>query len=190
MNRKIIYLFLFLCLLSTNSFARSSHKLTVGAMAMGNIQLLDVNPEIDPGPGGGLYFDYRFNQRFSFTLDAWATIHDGTASSEGDGGIAILGIPTGTIKMYFSDDESGKWDPYAGLGIGAYAITGSDAGGANGLGLGAQIEIGCDYLISDAFSVGLAGVFRSAGIITGLSGNNTATAIIPFSLTAKAGYHF
>jgi len=190
MIRKLFILTAIIFLMSSAAQARSTHNITVGVMGMGNIQLLDVNPEIDPGPGGGMYFDYRFNQRFSLTLDAWATIHDGTATSNGDGGIAILGIPTATIKMYFLDDESGKWDPYAGLGVGAYAITGSDIGSANGLGLGAQLEVGCDYLISDGFSVGLAGVFRSAGIITGLSGANTATAIIPFSLVGKFGYHF
>ncbi|EKD42278.1 MAG: hypothetical protein ACD_73C00227G0001 [uncultured bacterium] len=190
MFKQILFLVSLFCLLSSTSFARSTHNISVGVMGMGNIQLLDVNPEINIGPGGGMYFDYRFNQRFSLTLDAWGTIHSGTGASSGDGGIALLGIPTATIKMYFMDDEASKWDPYAGLGIGAYAITGSDAVGANGLGLGAQIEVGFDYLISDSFSVGFAGVFRSAGIITGLSGNNSATAIIPFSLAGKAAYHF
>ena len=58
---------LFVLSLAHPAFARSSKNMTIGIMAMGNIQLIDTLPDIDPGPGGGVYFDYRFNQRFTGT---------------------------------------------------------------------------------------------------------------------------
>lgn len=172
--------------------ARSTHNMTIGIMAMGNLQLLTTTPEFDIGPGGGVYFDYRFNQRFSVTVDAWASTHDGLGRSDGDNGIEFLGLPTCTIKMYLLNNEEGRWDPYIGMGLGVYATSeGSIENGTNGVGLGAQIDVGFDYYLSDLFSVGMAGIFRSAGIITSLNNNgNNATAIIPYSLIARAGFHF
>lgn len=188
--RPLILLLVFLVYPATGQ-ARSSRDMTIGIMGMGNIQLLETIPEFDPGPGGGAYFDYRFNQRFSIQVDAWATTHDGTDRSAGDSGIEFVGIPTFTIKLYVSDNETSRWDPYAGIGIGVFATSeGSIENGTNGLGLGAQIDVGFDYHLSDIFSVGLGGVFRSAGIITSLSNNrNNATAIIPYSLVARLGFH-
>lgn len=172
--------------------ARSSKNRTIGIMGMGNIQLLNTIPQFDPGPGGGAYFDYRFNQRFSITVDAWATTHQGSGPSAAENGIEFLGIPTFTIKLYFMDNESSRWDPYAGLGIGAYAISeGSVENGTNGVGLGAQIDVGLDYYFSDIFSAGFSGVYRSAGIVSNLnSSGNNAVAIIPFTVAARLGFHF
>lgn len=179
-------------LFSAPALARSTKKMTAGIMALGNIQILSTMPNLDPGPGGGAFFDYRFNQRFSITIDAWATTHDGTSRSAGDNSIQILGIPTGTLKIYIMDDETSKWDPYVGVGIGAYATTeGSIANGTNGVGLGAQIETGVDYYFSDILSAGFAGVFRSTAIINSLSNSGTnASALLPYTLVAKAGFHF
>ena len=125
--------------------ARSSKNLTIGILGMANIQLLDTIPELKMGPGGGIYFDYRFNQRFSIQIDAWATTHGGEGPSSGDGGIEFLGIPTFTIKLYFMDDETSRWDPYAGIGIGIFALSeGRVENGTNGVGLGGQIAVGFD----------------------------------------------
>lgn len=194
MKRLILLSFLILLLsLPFQAKARSSKKLTIGLLAMGNIQLLETIPEFGPGPGGGVYFDYRFNQRFSIQIDAWATTHSGTGPSSGDGGIELLGIPTFTIKLYFMDDETSRWDPYAGIGIGVFALSeGSVENGTNGVGLGGQIEVGFDYYFSDLISAGFSGVFRSAGIIQSLSNSsgNNATAVIPFSLVGRLGFHF
>lgn len=194
MRKHIFFLALIITVagFSLQAIARSSKNLTIGLMGMGNIQLLDTIPEFDPGPGGGIYFDYRFNQRFSITIDAWCTTHSGSGPSAGDNGIEFLGIPTFTIKLYFMDDETSRWDPYAGLGIGVFATSeGSVENGTNGVGLGGQIEVGFDYYFSDLISAGFGGVFRSAGIITSLSNdNNNAIAIIPFTLMARLGFHF
>lgn len=173
------------------SHAKPNRNATIGVFALGNIQLLNTIPEFSPGPGGGAFFDYRFNQRFSVTVDAWASVHDGSGPSTGDNNFVLMGIPTFTIKMYLLDSETSRFDPYAGLGIGAYAMTeGSVANGTNGLGLGAQIDVGFDYHLSELFSVGFSGVFRSAGVITSLSNtNNNANAVIPYSLIARLGFH-
>lgn len=191
MKTSKLFLFLVLVLVATQAHARSSKNKTIGVMAMGNIQLVNSTPQLDPGPGGGVFFDYRFNQRFSVTVDAWATTQEGTGASSGEGSIELLGLPTFTIKLYFLDDESSKWDPYAGIGVGAYATTeGNIPNGTNGVGLGSQLEVGTDYHISDIFSLGFAGVFRSAALITSLGQNNRAIAVIPYTLEGKVGFHF
>src|SRR3990167_5412501 len=104
MKKSFSFLLLFICFLATSPSveARSSKNMTIGILAMGNFQLIDTQPEFDPGPGGGIYFDYRFNQRFSIQIDAWATNHSGNNNFDGDS-FEILGIPTFTIKLYFMD---------------------------------------------------------------------------------------
>lgn len=189
----ILFLLAVLAMSPGNAQARSSKNMTIGILGMGNIQLLDTIPELEIGPGGGVYFDYRFNQRFSITIDAWATTHGGEGPSSADNGIEFMGIPTFTIKLYFMDDETSKWDPFAGLGIGVFALSeGTIENGTNGVGLGGQLEVGFDYYFSDVISAGFSGVFRSTGIINSLSntGGSNATAIIPFSLVGRVGFHF
>lgn len=190
--KRISILVVLLLAVSLNASARSSKSKTLGVLGMANIQLLNSIPQLDPGPGGGAYFDYRFNQRFSVMVDAWATTHGGSGPSAADDSIQILGIPTFTIKMYFMDDESSRFDPYAGIGIGAYALTeGNVENGSNGIGLGAHIDVGFDYQFTDTLSAGFSGIFRSTALIANLnsSGNNTL-AMIPFSLVTRLGFHF
>ncbi|MBI4412297.1 MAG: outer membrane beta-barrel protein [Deltaproteobacteria bacterium] len=189
----VVSLTVFAVAFGSPAFARSSKNMTIGIMAMGNIQLIDTIPDIDPGPGGGVYFDYRFNQRFSITIDAWATTHGGNGPSNGDEGIEFLGIPTFTIKLYFMDDEGNKWDPFAGLGLGVFALSeGSVENSTNGIGLGGQLEVGFDYHFTNVISAGFSGVFRSAAIITSLenTGGNNSSGMIPFSLVGRVGFHF
>ncbi|MBI2339448.1 MAG: outer membrane beta-barrel protein [Deltaproteobacteria bacterium] len=189
----VVFLTVFGLAFGSPAFARSSKNMTIGIMGMGNIQLIDTIPDIEVGPGGGVYFDYRFNQRFSISIDAWATTHGGEGPSEGDEGIEMLGIPTFTIKLYFMDEGESKWDPYAGLGLGVFALSeGSVENGTNGVGLGGQLEVGFDYYFTDIISAGFAGVFRSAAIINSLSntGGSNSSGMIPYSLVAKLGFHF
>lgn len=192
MQNKFLAFFLLGLLAAIPAQARSSKNMSAGIMAMGNIQLVETVTDFAPGPGGGLYFDYRFNQRFSLTVDTWATTHDGTGRSRGDNGIILFGLPSTTLKFYVLDDENSRWDPYFGIGISVLALTeGSVGNGTSGLGLGGQIDVGFDYYLSDSFSVGFDGIFRSVGVINSLTSSATNTsAIIPFSLVAKGGYHF
>lgn len=191
--KKIFFLLPFLLLFFPPlTEARPAKNRTIGLLGIGNIQLLNSIPQLDPGPGGGAYFDYRFNQRFSITLDAWATTQNGNGPSSGEGDIELLGIPTFTIKLYLSNDESSRFDPFAGIGIGAYALTeGSISNGTSGVGLGAHIDVGFDYHFNDLITAGFSGIFRSTALITNLnSSGNNALAMIPFSLVTRVGFHF
>jgi len=166
---------------------------TISLIGMGNIMLIQTSPQLDPGPGGGVSFDYRFNNQFSLETTVLVTTHDGKGTSNDEGGIEFLGIPTLDLKYYVIG--GGTFDPYIGLGIGAYAISeGSKENGTNGVGMGAQISVGFDYYLSQSFSLGFAGTFRSIAIITSLdapgSGTSNATALLPYTLAGKIGFHF
>lgn len=179
-----------LCAAPAVSFASSSYNKTIGANVFGSISLVDTLPEVDLGIGGGAYFDYRLNQRYSLTLEAFAITQDGEGRSAGEGSIEFLGIPTVTFKIYLLAGDS-KFDPYAGIGVGFYFITeGTASNNTGGGGLGAQVEVGFDYYLSDRFSIGVGGTFRSIGIINSLGGTANATTYMPYTLLGKLGYHF
>lgn len=170
--------------------AASSFNKTIGGSIYGSVPLVDTLPNVDAGIGGGAYFDYRMNQRFSVTLEAFAITQDGTDRSNGEGSIEFMGIPTVTFKIYFLE-EGTKMDPYAGIGVGFFLLTEGGIGDSTGgAGIGAQVEVGFDYLLTDHLSIGAAGTFRSVGLITKFSGAANATVYMPYTLQGKIGYHF
>lgn len=174
--------------------AAQAENMTVSLIGMGNIFLVDTSPQLDPGPGGGVSFDYRLNSRFSIETTVLVTTHSGIGTSSGDGSIEFLGIPTVDLKYYFLNQE-GKFEPYVAAGVGAYAISeGSREDGTNGVGMGSQLSVGVDYYVSESFSLGFEGTFRSIAIISSLSapgtGESNATALLPYTLAAKVGFHF
>lgn len=163
---------------------------TVGGNIYGSFQLADTLPVVDAGIGGGVFFDYRFNERFSFMVESVLTFQDGKGRSAGDGGINFFGIPALTFKIYVVGAKY-RFDPYVGLGIGLYGLTeGSTENNTGGMGLGAQIEFGTDYLLTDNFLLGAGATFRSVGIINTLSGTSNATAYVPVTLFGRIGYRF
>jgi len=163
---------------------------TVGLGPMGNIYVVDTNPELDPGIGGYVYFDYRWSPQFSTQVSVLVTTQDGTGISAGDGGIEFLGIPTFDLKFYIFNTPS-RWDPYGLIGMGVYATTeGSVDNGTWAVGIGANLGLGTDFYITERWSVGLAAIFRSIGLITSTSGNNNGTALFPFSMMGNVAYHF
>jgi opacity protein-like surface antigen len=163
---------------------------SVGLGPVGNIYVVDSNPELDPGVGGYLYFDYRWSPQFSTQFGVIVTTQDGTGISAGDGGIEFLGIPTFDLKFYIFSEPS-RWDPYGLIGIGVYAVTeGSQNNGTWALGVGADIGIGTDFYITEKWSVGLAAIFRSIGLIDSTGGPNNGTALFPFSMMGNVAYHF
>ena len=184
---------IFLCifgLMCSDALAASSYNKTIGGIVYGSIPLVDTLPNVDLGIGGGAYFDYRMNQRFSVTIEAFAITQDGTSRSQGEGSIEFMGIPTVTFKIYFLEEGS-KLDPYAGIGVGFFLLTeGGISDSTGGVGLGAQVEVGLDYLLNDHLSMGAAGTFRSVGLITKFSGAANATTYMPYTLLGKIGYHF
>ncbi len=165
-------------------------NMTVGVGPMGNVYVADSNPELDPGIGGYVYFDYRWSPQFSTQVSVVVTTQDGTGISNGDDGIVLMGIPTFDLKFYLLSDPS-RWDPYGLIGLGLYAVMeGSANNGSTAFGMGANIGLGTDFYITEKFSVGLAAIFRSIGLIDSVSGPNNGTALFPFSMMGNVAYHF
>lgn len=163
---------------------------TLGGTIYGSVQLVDTLPTLDPGIGGGVFFDNRFNDRFSIAIEAFAITQDGDGASGAENSIEFLGIPTATIKLYLLGATS-KFDPYIGIGIGVYALTeGSIDNSSFGLGIGAQIETGLDYVLTDTLALSVGGVYRSVGLLNSLSGTANATTYMPYTLFGRIGYKF
>jgi hypothetical protein len=180
-----------LTLIGGQAFATSSAgNYSVGIGPIGNIYVVDSNPELDLGVGGYLYFDYRWSPQFSTQFGVVVTTQDGTGISAGDNGIEFLGIPTFDLKFYILSEPS-RWDPYGLIGMGVYAVSeGSRNNGTWALGIGANLGLGTDFYITERISVGLAAVFRSIGLIDSTSGANNGTALFPFSMMGNVAYHF
>ncbi|MFA4873964.1 MAG: outer membrane beta-barrel protein [bacterium] len=163
---------------------------SVGIGPVGNIFVVESNPELSPGIGGYVYFDYRWSPQFSTQFGVLVTTEDGQGISSGDDGIEFLGIPTFDLKFYILSNPS-RWDPYGLIGLGVYAVSeGSNKNGTFAIGVGADIGLGTDFYISERFSVGLAAIFRSIGLIDSTGGSNNGTALFPFSMMGNVAYHF
>ena len=177
--------------ISSNAIAGSSGgNFSVGLGPVGNIYVVDSNPQLDPGVGGYVYFDYRWSPQFSTQLGVVVTTQDGSGISNGDNGIEFLGIPTFDLKFYIFSDPS-RWDPYGLIGMGVYAVTeGTNKNGTTAVGIGANLGLGCDFYVTEAISVGLAGMFRSIGLIDSTNGANNGTSLFPFSMMGNVAYHF
>lgn len=170
--------------------ATAGGNFSVGVGPAGNVYVVDSSPELDPGVGGYLYFDYRWSPQFSTQFGVLVTTQDGTGVSAGDGGIEFLGIPTFDLKFYILREPS-RWDPYGLIGMGVYATSeGSVNNGTWAVGIGANIGLGTDFYITEQWSLGLTAIFRSIGLIDSTSGANNGTALFPFSMMGNVAYHF
>lgn len=168
----------------------SSYNKTIGGMILGSIQLVDTLPVVDPGIGGGAFFDYRFNDRFSITVESFFTTQDGTGRSSGEGSIEFLCVPATTFKIYLANADA-KIEPYFGIGVGIYYLTEGDVSNStSGIGIGAQIEVGLDYDIANNLMLGVGGTYRSVGLVNGLTGASNATTFMPYNLFGRIGYRF
>ncbi len=184
----VFFAAVFVC---NNALAKDSGgNFSVGLGPMGNVYVVDANPELSPGVGGYLYFDYRWSPQFSTQFGIDVTTQDGQGISKGNDGIVFLGIPTFDLKFYVLSDPS-RWDPYGLIGIGVYAVTeGSTPNGTTAVGVGADVGLGTDFYITEAFSVGVQFVFRSIGLIDSTGGANNGKSIFPFSMMGNIAYHF
>lgn len=163
---------------------------TVGVGAIGNIFVVDARPELSPGVGGFIFFDYRWSPQFSTQFTFLISDQDGKGISSGDDNILFMGIPTFDLKFYILQNPS-RWDPYGLVGVGFFAVSeGGASNGSQAFGIGADIGIGTDFYISEKFSVGLSCIFRSIGLIDSVDGPNNGTALFPVSLMGNFAYHF
>lgn len=167
-----------------------AYNRTVGGMIYGSVQLVDTLPIVDVGIGGGAFFDYRFNQRFSFQVESFIILQDGDRASLAEKGIEFFAMPAGTLKIYpFKNAQ--RFDPYFGLGLGLYMLTEGDiSNNTFGLGVGAQIETGIDFNLADNLLLGVGGTYRSVGLLNSLSGTANASTYMPYTLFGRIGYRF
>lgn len=191
MLKKISTLFFILFITTPSALAyEPTYLRTIGGTIYGSIQLVDTTPIVDPGIGAGAFFDYRFNQRFSLTTEAFVTFQDGDGASTAEGSILFFALPASTLRLYFLNSTS-KLDPYLGIGLGLYYLTeGSVNNNSSGFGLGAQVEVGLDYNLSDNFLVTVGGTYRSVGLINSFSGTANASTYMPYTLFGRIGYRF
>ncbi len=168
----------------------SAENFTVGVGPVGNIFVVDTRPELNPGIGGQFFFDYRWSPQISTQFSVIVTTQNGKGISSGDDSIIFFGIPSIDLKYYLMSNES-HWDPYLMVGVGFYLVSeGSQNNGSQGVGIGANAGLGCDYFLSEKWSVGASGSFRSIGLITSTTGSNNGTAVFPFTMTGYVGFHF
>ena len=175
---------------SASAVNNGSYNKTIGGNIYGSIQLADTLPVVDPGIGGGMFFDYRFNDRFSLMIESFFTSQDGAGRSKGEGTIYFVSTPDLTFKVYILKGQP-RIEPYIGIGVGFYWLTeGSASNNTGGFGIGAQVEAGVEYSLTDNLMLGAGGTYRSVGILNSLSGNANATTYMPYTLFGRIGYRF
>ena len=154
---------------------------------MGNFFLTKSNPDLKIGPGGGLFFDYRFNQRWAIQTDLSVSFHNGKNASAGDQNILLLEVPSIELKFYMRSTE-GKVDPYVSVGLGVYVLTeGSINNNSGGAGMGGNVGLGVDFYIIEQLSLGIAAKFRPIAII---QGGGRSAGLINFGMIGMLAYHF
>src|SRR4029434_8381403 len=118
-------------------FAYATHSryagptMAVSGLGGGNFSLTDTFPDLDIGGGGGIAFDYRFNQHWAIATSLSVFSHDGEGVSRGDNGALLLSVPNIDLKFYFFGSER-RIDPYATAGIGINVLTGGSRGDNSG----------------------------------------------------------
>lgn len=169
------------------SAAQARQGWAVGATGMGNFFLTDSTPNLSIGPGGGIFFDYRFNQRWAIETNLFVSTHDGRENSSGDNGILLLGVPTAELKFYLRGQES-RIDPYLSAGLGVFVLTeGNVDNNTGGVGMGGLFGIGADFYVLERLSLGLAAKFRPIAII---QGNSQSAGLINFGMIGNIAFHF
>src|SRR3990167_6500551 len=120
--KKILSLAIFLSLIAFPFRAWSRSTLAVGAFGGGNFQLVNTYPDLNPGAGGGISFEYRFNQHWGIETAFSIFDQNGTSNSQGDNGIFLLNVPDVALKFYFFSEEH-RVDPYISAGLGLSVLT-------------------------------------------------------------------
>jgi hypothetical protein len=166
-------------------FAR--HSMALSGFGGGNFQIVNTFPDLDLGAGGGIAFEYRFNQHWGLQTSLSVFDHNGSGAQKGDNGILVLNVPSIDLKYYLLGDEK-RIDPFLRAGLGLTVLTGGNvSNNSGGAGMAAQIGIGSDFYLNDAFSLGVEVQFKTAGIIRG---NSQSSAMIFLPVLGNFTYHF
>lgn len=167
-----------------SSSRHSAGNYTIGMGPVGNVYITDRRPEMDPGIGALVFFDYRWSPDLSTTASVMMLAQDGTDRDNGQNNIIFMGIPTFDIKYYWITNPS-RWDPFASIGVGYYVVTHGSRGRGMASGMGAQLGIGFDYYFTSRLSFGIAGNFRSVALL-----GSGSTGTFPLSFDGRFGFHF
>lgn len=182
-------IWLLVALLSCEAWAagtptHSAGNYAIGLGPVGNFYLTDRRPEMAPGVGALVYFDYRWSPELSTTATVMMLNQDGTDQDATQNNIVFLAIPAFDLRYYFIVSPN-RWDPFALAGIGYYSVTHGAAGRGTASGLGAHVGGGVDYYITQRLSVGITGSFRSIALL-----GSGSTGSFPISLDGRIGFHF
>ncbi len=194
MNLKSLSLVLLAIILlvtpTANAQEGAFYSRTVGLSLLGSLTPVSTLPEVGFGIGAGIFFDYRFNERFSLENEAFFTTQDGSGRSVNENSLRFFAIPATTVKLYILSQS--KIEPYIGLGVGIYGLSEGDVttNDSGGFGLGAHLKAGVEYALADNFMAGLGLTYRSVGIISSLGNNANASTFMPIMISATAGYRF
>lgn len=169
---------------SSGRQVHSAGNYTVGLGPIGNVYLTSRRPEMNPGIGALVYFDYRWSPELSTTATIMMLDQSGSNQDGGQNNIIFLGIPTFDIKYYWITNPS-RWDPYASVGVGYYVVTHGQRGRGLASGMGAQLGAGFDYYITSRVSFGITGAFRSIALL-----GSGSTGSFPLSVDGRFGFHF
>ncbi len=166
-----------------------AENMSVGVGAQGNFFLIEGTPEMSPGIGGQVYFDYRFAPQFSSQFSFGVTTQNGRDANAGDTDIIFFSMPSVNFKYYVLPN-SGRIDPYIALGLGLYMVTeGSRGDGSKSFGFGANAGLGIDFYLTPALSANLASTFHSIGMIESFGGNN-GKGLFPVTAAGGLAFHF
>lgn len=187
MKKILSLLVLAVAFLSFSPLASARHSMALSGFGGGNFQIVDTFPQLDIGAGGGIAFEYRFNQHWGIQTSLSVFDHNGSGPERGDNGILVLNVPTIDLKYYLLSSEK-RVDPYLRAGLGLTVMTGGSVpNNSGGAGMAAQFGIGSDFYINDSFSMGAEVQFRTAGIIRG---NSQSSAMIFLPVLGNFTYHF
>lgn len=176
--------------LLTMSAPAFAENMSIGVGADGNFYLIDGRPQLDPGVGGHIYFDYRFAPQLSSQVSVHVTTENGNGITAGDNGILYFAIPSVDFKYYLFQ-SSGRFDPYAMLGVGFYLVSeGEQRNGSMAVGFGANAGLGFDFYLSPALSANANIAFRSIGLIDAPSGANNGSGLFPLTTSGGLAFHF
>ena len=163
------------------------HTMAISGFGGGNFQIINTFPQLDLGAGGGIAFEYRFNQHWGIQTSLAVFDHNGSGPQKGDNGILLLNVPSIDLKYYLLNSEK-KIDPYLRAGLGISVLTGGSVhNNSGGAGMGAIVGLGSDFYINDAFSLGVEVQFKTAGIIRG---NSQSSALLFLPVLGNFTYHF
>lgn len=176
------------CLLGP--IAVHAENMSVGIGPTGQFFLIDGNPQLGPGLGGHIFFDYRWAPQVSTQFTFHVTTENGKNGNAGDNDILFFTIPAITFKYYFIRD-GGRFDPYGSLGVGLYMTSeGSRSDGTLAFGFGANAGLGFDCYLTPQLSAKLESTFHSIGMINALRGNNNGAGLFPITAAGSIAFHF